>query len=431
VKICVIGAGYVGLVTAACFADLGNDVVCIDNNKAKIAGLKKGVMPIFEPGLEEMILRNAKNTRLSFGADIKSAAKRSTVIFIAVGTPPKPSGEPDLSAIENVTRQIAYVLDSSYKIIVEKSTVPVETGEWVKYTLNINSKKKVNFDVASNPEFLREGSAISDFMHPDRIVLGVESKKAKDVLLELFKPFKAPIIITDIKSSEIIKHASNSFLATKISFINAIARVCDSSGADVIKVAEGMGLDKRIGKAFLNAGAGWGGFCFPKDMLAFIHISEKLGYDFKLLKEAFSINEEQKRFVVEKIRQVLGKLKGNTIAVLGLAFKPNTDDIRLAVAVDIIKLLKKEGARIRAYDPKAAKKAAEELDGVVFCKDAYDAAKGSDALVVLTEWPEFTDLDLGRLKRLLRLPIIVDARNIYDPDLIKRAGFKYIGVGRR
>jgi UDPglucose 6-dehydrogenase len=431
VKICVIGAGYVGLVTAACFADLGNEVVCIDNNKAKIDGLKKGIMPIFEPGLEEMILRNANNKRLAFGTDIKAAAKKSTVIFIAVGTPPKPSGEPDLSAIENVTRQIASVLDSSYKIIVEKSTVPVETGEWVKYTLSINSAKKANFDVASNPEFLREGSAISDFMHPDRIVLGVESKKAKDVLLELFKPFKAPIIITDIKSSEIIKHASNSFLATKISFINAIARVCDSSGADVIKVAEGMGLDKRIGKAFLNAGAGWGGFCFPKDMLAFIHISEKLGYDFKLLKEAFSINEEQKRFVVEKIRQVLGKLKGNTIAVLGLAFKPNTDDIRLAVAVDIIKLLKKEGARIRAYDPKAAKKAAEELDGVVFCKDAYDAAKGSDALVVLTEWPEFTDLDLGRLKRLLRLPIIVDARNIYDPDLIKRAGFKYIGVGRR
>jgi UDPglucose 6-dehydrogenase len=431
VKICVIGAGYVGLVTAACFADLGNEVVCIDNNKAKIDDLKKGIMPIFEPGLEEMILRNANNKRLAFGTDIKAAAKKSTVIFIAVGTPPKPSGEPDLSAIENVTRQIASVLDSSYKIIVEKSTVPVETGEWVKYTLSINSAKKANFDVASNPEFLREGSAISDFMHPDRIVLGVESKKAKDVLLELFKPFKAPIIITDIKSSEIIKHASNSFLATKISFINAIARVCDSSGADVIKVAEGMGLDKRIGKAFLNAGAGWGGFCFPKDMLAFIHISEKLGYDFKLLKEAFSINEEQKRFVVEKIRQVLGKLKGNTIAVLGLAFKPNTDDIRLAVAVDIIKLLKKEGARIRAYDPKAAKKAAEELDGVVFCKDAYDAAKGSDALVVLTEWPEFTDLDLGRLKRLLRLPIIVDARNIYDPDLIKRAGFKYIGVGRR
>jgi UDPglucose 6-dehydrogenase len=336
-----------------------------------------------------------------------------------------------LSAIENVTRQIASVLDSSYKIIVEKSTVPVETGEWVRYTLNINSKKKVNFDVASNPEFLREGSAISDFMHPDRIVLGVESKKAKEILLELFKPFKAPIIVTDIKSAEIIKHASNSYLATKISFINAIARVCDLTGADVAKVAEGMGFDKRIGKAFLNAGAGWGGFCFPKDMLAFIHISKKLGYDFKLLKEAFSINEEQKRFIIEKIRQGLWNLHGKTIAILGLAFKPNTDDTRLAVSIDIINLLKKEGAKIKVYDPKAMKKAAKELIGVVFCKDVYDVARGSDTLVVLTEWPEFTDLDFGRLKKLLRLPIIVDGRNIYDPDLIKKAGFKYVGVGRR
>lgn len=430
-KIAVIGAGYVGLVTASCFADLGNDVICVDNNKAKINSLKKGIMPIFEPGLEEMVLRNAQNKRLAFGIDIKSAAKKSAIIFIAVGTPPKPSGEPDLSGIEDVTRQIASVLDSSYKIIVEKSTVPVETGEWVKYTLNINSKKKVNFDVASNPEFLKEGSAIADFMRPDRIVLGVESKKAKVLLLELFKPFKAPIIVTDIKSAELIKHASNSFLATKISFINAVANICDKTGADVIKVAEGMGLDKRIGKSFLNAGAGWGGFCFPKDMLAFIHISQKLGYNFKLLKEAFGINEEQKKVIVEKIRHGLWNLQGKTIAILGLAFKPNTDDIRLAVSIDIIDMLKKEGAKIRVYDPKAMKKAAKELDGVVFCKDAYNAAKGSDTLVILTEWPEFTDLDFGRLKKLLRLPIIVDGRNIYDPDLIKKAGFKYVGVGRR
>lgn len=430
-KICVIGAGYVGLVTAACFADLGNEVISVDNNKAKVSGLKKGVMPIFEPGLEEMVLRNSKNGRLNFTTDIKTAAKKSTIIFIAVGTPPKPSGEPDLSSIESVTRQIASVLDSSYKIIVEKSTVPVETGEWVKYTLSINSRKKTNFDVASNPEFLREGSAISDFMHPDRIVIGVESKKAKTMLLGLFEPFKAPVILTNIKSAELIKHASNSFLATKISFINAIANICDKTGADVIKVAEGMGLDKRIGKTFLNAGAGWGGFCFPKDMLAFIRISEKLGYDFRLLKEVFNINEEQKRVVVEKIRNCLWNLRDKTIAVLGLAFKPNTDDIRLAVSIDIIKMLLHEGARIRAYDPKAMDNTKQVLKGVTFCKNAYDCAKGSDCLVILTEWPEFTEIDFNRLKKLLRLPIIVDARNIYEPDMVKKAGFKYIGIGRR
>ncbi|PIR65362.1 MAG: UDP-glucose 6-dehydrogenase [Candidatus Omnitrophica bacterium CG12_big_fil_rev_8_21_14_0_65_43_15] len=431
-KITVVGSGYVGLVTGACFADLGNDVFCVDNDKAKIASLKKGIMPIFEPGLEEMVLRNYKAGRLKFTTDIKTAAKKSTVIFIAVGTPPKPSGEPDLSSIEAVTRQVASVLDSSYKIIVEKSTVPVETGEWVKYTLSINSKKKANFDVASNPEFLREGSAINDFMHPDRIVLGVESKSAKETLLALFEPFKAPVIVTDIKSAELIKHASNSFLAAKISFINAIANICDKTGADVTKVAEGMGMDKRIGKSFLNAGAGWGGFCFPKDMLAFIHISEKLGYDFKFLKEAYNINEEQKKIVIEKIRSSLWNFHGKTVAVLGLAFKPNTDDIRLAVSLDIIDMLLKEGAKIKVYDPKAMKKAKEALDSsVVLCKDAYDAAKGSDCLLVLTEWPEFTELDFGKLKKLLRLPIVMDARNMYDPAVLKKLGFKYTGIGRR
>jgi len=298
--------------------------------------------------------------------------------------------------------------------------------------LSINSKKKANFDVASNPEFLREGSAINDFMHPDRIVLGVESRSAKETLLALFEPFKAPVIVTDIKSAELIKHASNSFLAAKISFINAIANICDKTGADVTKVAEGMGMDKRIGKSFLNAGAGWGGFCFPKDMLAFIHISEKLGYDFKFLKEAYNINEEQKKIVIEKIRSSLWNFHGKTVAVLGLAFKPNTDDIRLAVSLDIIDMLLKEGAKIKVYDPKAMKKAKEALDSsVVLCKDAYDAAKGSDCLLVLTEWPEFTELDFGKLKKLLRLPIVMDARNMYDPAVLKKLGFKYTGIGRR
>lgn len=430
-KIAVIGSGYVGLVTGACFADLGNNVACVDNDKKKIVALKKGIMPIFEPGLEEMVLRNVKAGRLSFTTDIKNSAKKSTIIFIAVGTPPNPDGEPDLSAIENVTNEIALVLDKSYRLVVEKSTVPVQTGEWVKYTLMVRSKKHVSFDVASNPEFLREGSAIADFMNPDRIVLGVESKKAKDLLLELYKPLNAKMIVTDIKSAEIIKHASNSFLATKISFINAIARVCDLSGADVIKVAEGMGFDKRIGKTFLNAGAGWGGFCFPKDMLAFIHISDKLGYEFKLLKEAFNINEEQKSVIIEKIKQGLWNLKDKTIAVLGLSFKPNTDDIRLAISIDLIKMLQAQGVKIRAYDPKAMQKAKAVLDGVVFCKDAYDAAKGSDCILLLTEWPEFNEMDFIKIKKIMRHAFIVDGRNMYEPDVLKKAGFKYIGVGRR
>jgi len=430
-KIAIIGSGYVGLVTGACFAELGNVVTCVDNDKAKIANLKKGIMPIFEPGLEEMISRNVKAGRLSFTADIKNAARKSAIIFIAVGTPPKPDGEPDLSAIESVTSEIGSVLDKDYKLIVEKSTVPVQTGEWVKYTLMVRSKKHVSFDVASNPEFLREGSAISDFMNPDRIVLGVESKKAKEILLELYKPLNAKMIVTDIKSAEIIKHASNSFLAAKISFINAIARICDLAGADVVKVAEGMGFDKRIGKSFLNAGAGWGGFCFPKDMLAFMHISEKLGYEFKFLKEAFEINEEQKNVLIEKIKEGLWNLKDKTIAVLGLSFKPNTDDIRLAVSIDLIKMLQRHGVKIRAYDPKAMPKAKTVLSDVLFCKDAYDAVKGSDCLLLLTEWPEFIEMDFNRIKRIMRHAFIVDGRNVYEPGVLKEIGFKYMGIGRR
>ncbi len=429
-KICIIGSGYVGLVTGACFADLGNYVLCVDNNKKKINNLKKGIMPIFESGLEEMVARNTKAGRLSFTSDIKSAVKKSSVIFIAVGTPSKSDGEADLCYIENVARQIALSLDSSYKLIVEKSTVPVQTGEWVKHTLKINAKSKSNFDVASNPEFLKEGSAISDFMHPDRIVLGVESKKAKDTLLQIYKPLNAPIIVTDIKSAELIKHASNSFLATKISFINAIANICDLTGADIVKVALGMGLDKRIGKAFLNAGAGWGGSCFPKDIAAFIHISEQLGYNFKLLKEVANINEARKKIILDKIRKGLWILKGKTIGILGLAFKPNTDDIRSAVSIDLIAMLKNEGVNIRVFDPKAMSKAKPILKDVVFCKDAYDAAKGSDCLLVLTEWPEFTEIDFARLKRLLRQPFILDARNMYDADMLKKLGFKYTGIGR-
>jgi len=428
-KISIIGTGYVGLVTGSCFADLGNEVICVDNNVKKIELLKKNVMPIYEPGIEELVRRNRKNGRLVFSASIKEGVKKSDIIFIAVGTPPKDNGEADLSSIEKVSCEIARAM-TSYKLIVEKSTVPVETGKWVEHTIKINSKRGVEFDVASNPEFLREGSAINDFMHPDRIVIGVETKRARDILFELYKPLKAPIIVTDIKSAEIIKHASNSFLAAKISFINAVSNICEAVGADVVKVAEGMGIDPRIGRSFLNAGVGWGGSCFPKDLAAFIRISEKLGYDFELLKAVEKINEEQKRLFVKKIEDTLWILDGKTIGVLGLSFKPNTDDIRFSPSIDVIKMLQKDGARIKTFDPQAMNKAKEVLDGVKFCKDAYEVARGSDCLVVVTEWNEFKEIDLLKIKRLLKVPLIIDGRNIYDPEKMKKLGFNYICIGR-
>jgi len=429
VNICVIGTGYVGLVTGACFAELGNKVTCVDIDKEKINHLKKGVVPIYEPGLAELVRKNQKRRRISFTTDLKEGVRSSAVIFIAVGTPPKDNGEADLTYVENVSRQIAECM-RSYKLIVEKSTVPVETGERIKYTVEINNRNKVDFDIASNPEFLREGSAIHDFMHPDRIVIGVESKGARELLVELYKPLKAPLVVTDLRSAEIIKHASNSFLATKISFINAISNVCERTGADVKKVAEGMGLDKRIGRSFLEAGVGFGGFCFPKDLGAFIHICEKVGYDFGLLRETEKINEAQKRLLVKKIHDVLWIVKGKTIGVLGLSFKPNTDDIRFAPSLDIIAALQQEGAKIKAYDPKAMEKAAAVVKNVKFCKNAYEAAKDANCLVVVTEWDEFKKLDLKKIKKVLRQPLLVDGRNIYEPEAMKALGFKYVSIGR-
>ena len=427
--IAVIGSGHVGLVTGTCFADLGNRVICIDNDEEKIRLLKKGIMPIYEPGLEELVKRNVKERRLSFTTSIEEGVKRAKVIFIAVGTPSKKGGEADLSYVEAVSKEIARNM-KSYKVVVEKSTVPVETGEWVKHTIRINNKEKVPFDVVSNPEFLREGSAIHDFMNPDRIVLGLESKRAEKIMRQLYKPLEAPIIITNIRSAEMIKHASNAFLATKISFINAIANLCERTGADVLEVAEGMGYDKRIGRAFLNAGIGFGGFCFPKDLAAFRHISQKLGYDFNLLKEVERINEAQKRLMIKKIEKALWNLNHKTIGILGLSFKPDTDDLRYAPSLDIIKALQREGARIKAFDPAAMEKAKRILGKVEFCPDAYEVAKGSDCLVILTEWNEFKELDLKKIKRLLKAPIIIDGRNIYDPEEMKRMGFKYQGIGR-
>ncbi|OGX15711.1 MAG: UDP-glucose 6-dehydrogenase [Omnitrophica WOR_2 bacterium RBG_13_41_10] len=428
-NISIVGSGYVGLVTGACFAELGNKVSCVDNDSKKIKGLAKGIIPIYEPGLKELILSNAKKKRIKFTSSIKEAVGASEVIFIAVGTPSLDNGEADLMGIENVARNIAINMQG-YRLIVEKSTVPVETGQWVKHTIHSYIKHNIKFDVASNPEFLREGQAINDFMHPDRIVIGVESKKAKDILTSLYKPLNAPMVVTDINSAELIKHASNSFLAAKISFINAVARICDKVGADVVEVAQGMGLDKRIGRAFLNAGIGYGGSCFPKDLDAFIHISEKLGYDFSLLKAARGINQQQKAFFLNKIKDVLWIIKDKTIGVLGLAFKPNTDDIRSAPSLEIIKALQDEGAKIKIYDPQAQDKGKEVLSNVKFSKDAYALSRGCDCLIIMTEWDEFKELDLAKIKKLLKRPIIIDGRNIYEPRQMQKLGFHYVGIGR-
>ncbi|MFA4854305.1 MAG: UDP-glucose/GDP-mannose dehydrogenase family protein [Candidatus Omnitrophota bacterium] len=428
-NISIIGAGYVGLVTGACFAELGNKVICADNDVKKISGLKKGLIPIYEPGLEELILNNLKNKRLKFTSSIGEAVKASEVIFIAVGTPALENGEADLTGIENVARSIAQNMDG-YRLVVEKSTVPVETCAWVKKTIATYIRKSYKFDVVSNPEFLREGCAINDFTRPDRIVVGVESAKARRIMTNLYQPLNRPVLITNIKSAELIKHASNAFLATKISFINALARICDRVGADVKEVAQGMGLDNRIGRYFLDAGLGYGGSCFPKDLEAFITIAGKLGYDFKILKAVRDTNEEQRKFVLQKIKDALWIIKDKTIAVLGLAFKPNTDDLRNSPSIDLINALIGEGSKVRVYDPKAMGKAKKILKDVIFCNDSYQAAKGADCLIVATEWNEFKELDFIKLKKMLKRPLIIDGRNIYDLKLLKELGFTYIGVGR-
>lgn len=428
-NISIIGSGYVGLVSGACFSELGNRVICLDNDVKKVARLKRGIIPIYEPGLEELISRNMRQKRLSFTSNIKEAVRNSQVIFIAVGTPSLSNGEADLTGIENVARNIAKNMDG-YRLIVEKSTVPVETGEWVKHTIQTYVKRGIKFDVASNPEFLREGQAISDFMHPDRVVIGVESKKAREILVSLYSPLKAELVVTDIKSAELIKHASNSFLAAKISFINAIAQICEKTGADVVQVARGMGLDSRISSSFLSAGIGYGGSCFPKDVDAFITISEKVGYNFELLKVVKSINHQQKEFFLKKIKNSLWIIKDKQIAVWGLSFKPNTDDIRNAPSIEIIRELMLEGAKIKVYDPQAMDKAQELIGKVKFCKDPYAACRNSDALLLLTEWDEFKEIDFNRIKKLLSRPLIIDGRNLYDPGKMSKMGFKYIGIGR-
>ncbi len=428
-KIGIIGSGYVGLVTGTCLAHLGHTVTCVDQDENKIRTLKKGKIPFYEPGLMEMVLESVSAKRLNFTTEISRVVNRCEVLFICVNTPPKPDGGADLTFVEKVARQIATHLNS-YCLVVEKSTVPVETGEWVRETINRNVKKGVQFDVASNPEFLREGSAIRDFLQPDRIVIGVSSERAEKIFRKLYSPLKAPMIVTDIKSAELIKHAANSFLATKISFTNAVSRICDAVGADIEKVSLGMGLDPRIGKQFLKAGIGFGGSCFPKDVSAFLHISEKLGTRFELLADVLRINDAQAKYFVEGIKNSMKTLRGKTIGVLGLAFKPDTDDMRSAPSIPIIQMLQKEGAYIVAYDSQAASKASEFLRDVTFADSPYGVAHGAHAIAVLTEWSEFLNLDWIRFKKAMKDRFFFDGRNMFQPSEMKKFGFKYSSIGR-
>jgi len=428
-NICIVGTGYVGLVSGTVFAHKGHNVICIDKEEDKIHMLKEGKMPIYEPDLEKMVVENYKAKRLKFSTDVGEGVRSSQIIVIAVGTPPSEDGRADLSHIEQVARQIARHINE-YKIIVEKSTVPVQTGEKVQLTIQRNIKQEFEFDVVSNPEFLKEGAAIEDALHPDRIVVGTSSERARKVMQELYKDFGAPIIMTDVKSAEIIKHAANSFLACKISYINAVARICELAGANIMEVAEGMGLDRRIGRQFLNAGLGYGGSCFPKDIDAFERISQELGYDFRMLHEVQLINKEQRIHFLKKVEEELWILKGKVVGVLGLAFKPDTDDMREAPAITVIHELQKKGAIIKAYDPQAMHNAKNILEKVEYCQDPYAVAQGADCLIIATEWDEFKKLDLAKVKQLMNHPTIIDGRNIYDPVKMIEMGFNYRSVGR-
>jgi len=428
-KLTIIGTGYVGLVTGTCFAEVGHQVICVDKDVDKVKLLQSGGMPIYEPGLEDMVKRNAAAGRLRFTDSTQDGVENSDVIFIAVPTPPQPDGSVDLSFMEGVSREIAQNM-TSYKIVVDKSTVPVKTGDKVAETIKRYCKAKVDFDVVSNPEFLREGFAVDDFMKPDRVVIGVRSQRPVQAMKKIYEPFNCPIIVTDINSAELIKHAANSFLALKISYINAISVICEATGANVQEVANGMGMDTRIGRKFLDAGLGFGGSCFPKDLSAFIKISEQVGYDFKLLKEVQSINASQMERFAKKITDTLWVLKDKTIGVLGLAFKQNTDDVRLSPAIDLCHRLQKEGANLRVHDPKAMEKAKAVLKDVEYVENMNDVAEGCDALVIATEWPQFKKLNIDKARKVLTHPILFDGRNLFDPAEMEQLGFIYKSIGR-
>jgi UDPglucose 6-dehydrogenase len=429
-SIAVVGVGYVGLVTGTCFADMGNAVACIDIDAGRIQRLQAGEIPIFEPGLEEMVRRNMAAGRLRFTTSYADGLQCAEFVFIAVGTPSGVDGEADLKYVRMAAQSIAETMDHPL-IIVNKSTVPVGTGDWVAEIINRYRRQDIQFWVVSNPEFLREGSAVSDFLRPDRIVLGSLDREAADRVAQLYLPLRAPIMITDLRTAEMIKYASNAFLASRISFINEIANICEALGADVKEVAAGMGYDRRIGKDFLDAGVGYGGSCFPKDVKALAHMASIHGCHPQLLRAVMEINRDQRRLIVRKARELLGGLNQKTIGILGLAFKPNTDDIRESPAIEIIHLLQNEGASVRAYDPVAMTPAAAVLGPeVTFCKSAYETAEGCDALILLTAWNEFSHLDMRRLAQTMRSPVFVDGRNLYEPKAMQEAGFIYRGVGR-
>src|SRR6516162_831509 len=428
-NISIIGTGHVGLITGACLAERGHKVLCVDSDERKVKLLKSHKMPIFEPGLEPLVLRNAKAGRLRFGGSNEDAVDFGKVVFICVPTPPTPSGGADLSYVESVSRDIARSM-KDYRLIVEKSTVPVRTGGHVRSVIGKYARKGVDFDVASNPEFLREGSAIADTLHPDRVVFGVETRRAEMVLRDVYKPFKAPIVVTDIKSAELIKHASNSFLALKISYANALAAVCERAGASVTEVVRGMGMDPRIGQSFLNAGIGYGGSCFPKDVAAFEAISRDLGYDFGLLREVMKVNQDARELFLKKVEEELWIVKGKVICALGLSFKPNTDDLRESVGLAVVQRLTERGAKVRAYDPQAMEKAKAHLKDVTLCASAYEAAQGADCALLLTEWDEFAGLDWKKMKKAMAHPTLIDGRNLFDPAKMRELGVTYRSVGR-
>lgn len=429
-NISVVGTGYVGLVTGSVFSDLGNDVICVDNDEEKIEMLQRAEMPIYEPGLEEMVRRNMEDHRLTFTSDLHRAVEQSDVIFICVGTPPTDTGEPNMSYVQQVAKGIARSLNR-YKVIVNKSTVPVGTGHLVREIVETNRRRNVDFDVVSNPEFLREGSAIKDTLEPDRIVIGAPNQVVAMKILELYAPLERPMIITDVASAEMIKYASNAFLATKISFANSIANICDEVGADIVQVIKGMGMDSRIGMAFLNPGLGYGGSCFPKDSSALVQTAEKVGYDFKLLKSVIEVNREQPQRFYDRIRASLGHdLNGKSVGVLGLAFKPNTDDMRDARSLDLITRLLADGAEVRAYDPIAIENTRRIFPQICYAKNPYEVAEDADALLIVTEWNEFKLLNMERIKSVMKRPLLFDGRNIYDPVRLRRLGFEYHCVGR-
>ena len=430
-NICMVGTGYVGLVTGACLADFGMNVVCVDKDAEKIATLQRGDIPIYEPGLEEVVARNERAGRLRFTTDLKAGIEEALAIFIAVGTPPKPDGSPDLTFVRQVAEAIAQHMNG-YKVVVTKSTVPTGTGRMIEQIIKEKNGRH-EFSVVSNPEFLREGSAVSDFLRPDRVVIGASDSRAVEVLKEIYKPLyllDTPFVITDVASAELIKYASNGFLAVKISFINEIARLCELMGADVHSVAKGMGLDKRIGPKFLHPGPGFGGSCFPKDTSAVADIARQHGHPFRIIEATIEVNEETKRRMIEKIASLSGPLAGKTAAVLGLSFKPETDDIRESPALAVVEDLKKAGVTVRAFDPAAMPNARSVYPDLHYAKDAYDCAAGADFLVIATEWNAFRALDLARLGGILRSKTMIDLRNVYEPAEMRRAGWKYAGVGR-